>query len=151
MLAKGATTGWEQWNGHENWSHIHASFLSLDSWFYQGIAGIRPDESAPGFRKILIKPAIVGDITWAKATYQSIHGPIVSHWKLDGARLKMNVTIPANTTAIIHVPGDKGTIQESGQPAAHAPGVKFLRVEGDRALYEVGSGAYTFESTLPRS
>ena len=151
MLAKGATTGWEQWNGHENWSHIHASFLSLDSWFYQGIAGIRPDESAPGFRKILIKPAIVGDLTWAKATYRSLHGTIVSHWQRDKSRLTLDVTIPANTTAVVYVPGDQGTIRECGRPASQAPGVKFLRVEGGRALYEVGSGAYTFESTIPQS
>ena len=145
MLAKGATTGWEQWNGHENWSHIHASFISLDSWFYQGIAGIRPDETAPGFKKILIKPAVVGDLTWAKATYQSVHGPIISNWKRDGSRLTMEVTIPANTKAVIYVPGDKGSIQESGQPADQAPGVRFLRFEGGCTLYEVGSGSYRFE------
>jgi alpha-L-rhamnosidase len=57
MLEQGATTWWEQWNGH--WSQIHSCFTSLDGWFYQGLAGIRPDPSAPGFKKIIIKPAIL--------------------------------------------------------------------------------------------
>ena len=64
MLSQGATTFWEQWNGY--WSQIHSCFTSPGGWFYQGLAGIRPDADAPGFKKIIIKPAVVGDLTWVK-------------------------------------------------------------------------------------
>ena len=103
MLEQGATTLWEQWNGHA--SQIHSCFASPGSWFYQGLAGIRPDESGPGFKKILIKPAVVGDLTWVKCGYDSIHGRIVSNWKRDGGKLTMDVTIPINTTATVSCPG----------------------------------------------
>ena len=148
MLEQGATTLWEQWNGHA--SQIHSCFASPGSWFYQGLAGIRPDESGPGFKKILIKPAVVGDLTWVKCGYDSIHGRIVSNWKRDGEKLTMEMTIPINTTATVYVPAkDAAGVTESGKPAARAAGVKFLRMENNAAVYAVGAGTYHFQSTLP--
>ncbi len=104
MLAQGATTCWEQWNGY--WSHIHSCFTSADNWLYQGPGGIRPDPDSPGFKKIIIQPAIVGDLTWVKAHHDSPYGRITSNWKRAGDKLTMDVTIPANTTATVYVPGE---------------------------------------------
>ena len=104
MLAQGATTCWEQWNG--KFSHIHSCFTSADNWLYQGPGGIRPDPDGPGFKKIIIQPAIVGDLTWVKAHHDSPYGRIVSNWKRTGDKLTMNVTIPANTIATVYVPGE---------------------------------------------
>ena len=114
------------------------------------MAGIRPDESGPGFKKFLIKPAIVGDLTWVKCGYDSIHGRIVSDWKRDVGKLTMDVTIPINTSATVHVPAkDAAGVTESGKPAAKVDGVVFLRMENGAAVYAIGSGSYHFQSTLP--
>ena len=145
MIDQGATTWWEQWNGY--WSQIHSCFTSLDGWFYQGLAGIRPDELEPGFKKVIIKPAIVGDLTWVKCYHDSPYGRIVSNWKREDQKLTMEVTSPANTTATVYVPAsDAGSVSESGKPAAKAAGVKFLRIENGAAVYAVGSGYYQFSS-----
>jgi alpha-L-rhamnosidase len=57
----------------------------------------------------------------------------------------MEVTIPVNTTATVFVPAkDAASVTESGQPAASAEGVKFLRMEKGAAVYAVGSGTYRF-------
>jgi alpha-L-rhamnosidase len=85
---------------------------NLDAWFYQTLAGIRP--AAPGFKKIHIQPAIVGDLTWVKGHFDSPYGRIVSDWKIEGNRLTMDVTIPTNTTATIVVPGKGGGTHEVG-------------------------------------
>jgi alpha-L-rhamnosidase len=144
-LSQGATTFGEQWDGY--WSQIHACFLNPGGWFYQGLAGILPDESGPGFKKIVIKPAIVGDLTWVKCGYDSVHGKIVSNWKREGSKLTMDVTIPSNTTATVYVPAkDEAGVTEGNMPASKANGVKFLRMENDAAVYEVGSGCYQFYS-----
>ena len=82
MLQQGATTAWEQWNGY--WSQIHSCFTSIGGWLFQGLAGIQPDPAAPGFKKIIIRPAIVGNLTWVKSSYRSVHGTIVSNWKNEG-------------------------------------------------------------------
>ncbi len=113
MLEQGATTWWEQWNGY--YSHIHSCFTSLDGWFYQGLSGIRPDPAAPGFKKIIIKPAIVGDLTWVKAHFDSPYGRIVSEWKRAGDQLTMDVTIPVNTTATVFLPGETPREVSSGR------------------------------------
>ena len=147
MLEQGATTWWEQWNGY--WSQIHSCFTSLDGWFYQGLAGIRPDKSDPGFKKIIIKPAVVGDLTWVKCYHDSPYGRIVSNWKLVGQKLTMEVTIPANATATVYVPvNNSAQVTESGKPAVKAVGVRFLRMENNAAVYAIGSGTYRFESTI---
>jgi alpha-L-rhamnosidase len=121
MVEQGATTLWEQWNGH--WSQIHSCFASADNWLYQGLAGIRPDPAGPGFKKIIIQPAVVGDLAWVKASHESPHGRIVSNWQRTGKRLTMEVTIPANTTATVFVPGE--------------------------APRQVGPGSHQFRATIP--
>lgn len=147
MLEQGATTLWEQWNGH--WSRIHSCFTSPDNWLYQGPAGILADPAAPGFKKVIIKPAIVGDLTWVKAHHDSPFGRIVSDWKREGGVLTMNVIIPVNTSATVYVPTrEAASVKESGQPATQMKGGKFLRMESGAAVFEVTSGAYQFQSNV---
>ena len=102
MLRNGATTTWESWDG--GGSRNHPALGCIGAWFFQALAGIRPDPSSPGFKHIVISPAVVGDLTWAKARYQSGYGPIASQWKRQGDTLVVSVTIPPNTTATVFVP-----------------------------------------------
>jgi hypothetical protein len=37
------------------------------------------------------------------------------------------------------------------RPASKAKGVKFLRMEANAVVYEVGSGTYQFQSSLPET
>jgi len=148
----GATTIWEQWSAWDGKnprggmnSLNHYAFGSVGEYMFGMVGGIQPD--APGYKKIRIQPVIREGLTWANTRYDSIQGRIVSNWKNEGKKLTMNVTIPPNTTAIIHVPAnDAEQVTESGKPIDKTPGVKFLRIENDAALYEVGSGFYQFIS-----
>jgi alpha-L-rhamnosidase len=111
------------------------------------LGGIRPDPAAPGFKHIIIKPAVVGDMSWVKCHYDSPYGRIVSNWKREGDKLTMEVTIPANTTATVHVPAkDSAAVTEGGQLVGKVKSVKFLRMEDGAAVYEVGSGVYHFRA-----
>ena len=143
MLAKGATTFWEQWDGH--WSRIHSCFTSPDNWLYQGLAGIQGDPEAPGFKNVIIKPAFVGDLTWVKAHHDSPYGRIVSNWKRENGRVTMKVTIPANSTATVYVPANAmAEVTESGRSLDQVPSVEFLRMENGRAVLSVAAGNYSF-------
>jgi alpha-L-rhamnosidase len=124
----------------------------IGAYLYQVLGGIRPDPDGPGFKKITIKPAIVGDLTWVKSHYDSIQGKIVSNWNRAGADLTMDVTIPPNTTATVYVPAlDAAGVLESGIPLDKVQGVKFIRMENNASVVAVGSGTYRFQSTLPKS
>jgi alpha-L-rhamnosidase len=152
MLENGATTLWEHWAFSDNiFSHNHASFGSVDAWFFKVLGGVNPDPEAIGFDKIIIKPQILGDLKWAKASYNSIHGLIVAEWKLDGDTLKLDIIIPANTTATIYVPAaEVDNVSESGKAAAEAEDIRFLRIEKGSVVFSSGSGEYHFKSSLKR-
>ena len=137
MLANGATTSWESWTGQ---SHIHDTLISIGAWFTQGLAGIRSDGASPGFKHFVIKPAAVGDLTFAKATYRSIHGDIVSDWRIEGGTFKLSVTVPPGTTATVFVPGE-GPIRTQ---ARRSPSTG---VSGDRR-FDVPAGTHAFETAL---
>ncbi len=149
QLAKGMTSLAETWDVKFGNSMNHFMLGHIDEWFYRDLAGIQCDPNGPGYKKIIIKPQIVGDLTWVKCFHDSIHGRIASDWRREGDKLSMNIAIPANTTATIHVPTKDATlVAESGKPATSADGVKFLRMENNTAVYAVGSGSYRFQSTL---
>jgi alpha-L-rhamnosidase len=121
----------------------------VGEFLYAAVAGI--DFEGPGFARIVIRPVPGGGLTHAKASYASIRGKISSSWKIENGRFRLEVTIPPNGTALVHVPAaDAAAVTEGGGPAAKAPGVKFLRAEAGAAIYEVGSGSYLFGSTLPK-
>jgi len=144
MLKNDATAVWEYWENDQR-SHIHNCYNAIGMWFYQGLAGIQPDPAAPGFRHFIVKPSIVGDVTWAKATYQSVRGPIVVDWNLKDEQLRINVQVPANSKATIFVPTDKiARVTESGVAAEKSEGVVFRRMEGSAAVFDIDSGDYCF-------
>jgi hypothetical protein len=146
MLERGATTSWESWTGG---SHIHDTLISIGAWFIEGIGGIRVDEKAPGFRHFLLKPAPVGDLTFARTEYKSIHGVIVSGWRIENGALHAAVTAPPGTTATLYLPSAApDAITESGRPAAQAKGVKFTGTEKGKAVFELASGHYEFVSKM---
>lgn len=147
QLKMGATSLTEKWDASVGsfGSQNHFMLGQINEWFFHDLAGIQPDPSAPSFKKILIDPAIVGDLNWVKAKYDSVHGSISTEWKRDATTFALAVTIPPNTTATVYLPAESpDEVNESGIPAAKIPGVKFLHLENQNAVFEVGSGTYQF-------
>ena len=94
-IKQGATTVWERWNSYtkengfgnaEMNSFNHYSLGSCVEWYYKYVLGINFCESAPGFKKILIRPFIdkSGIITKAKGFYNSVSGLIEVEWNISG-------------------------------------------------------------------
>ena len=147
FLKSGETTWPEYWKIVGEASRIHTCYTGIAGYFIKAIGGIRPDPTAYGMQKFIIKPAIVGDLTWVKCHHDSLYGRIVSNWKREGQKLSMDVTIPPNTTATVFVPAkDADGVTESGTPAMEAKGVKFLRMANNAAVLSVESGTYRFVS-----
>jgi len=157
-VTNGATTIWERWDGWTKEkgfqdplmnSFNHYSLGAVGEWLYGYVAGIDTDPAAPGYKRIVIRPCPGAGLDYAHAVYESIHGRIVSGWKLEGSTFTLDVTIPPNTTAAVWVPSDEGSaVTESGVPAGEAEGVTFTGREAGRASFEVLSGTYRFTSTV---
>ena len=149
QLKQGATSLTEAWDAGRASSQNHFMLGQIMEWFYHDVAGIGCDPVGAGFKQILIRPTLAGDLTWVNGRYHSIHGLIVSNWKRDGNRFTLDVAIPANTTAIVSVPArPPRQVREGNSAADRSEGVKFLHQEAGRAVYRVGAGRYVFESEL---
>jgi hypothetical protein len=125
QLKQGATALTEAWNAETRSSHNHFMLGHITEWLYAGLGGIKPDPSAPGWKKSIVKPAVVGDLTWVKAHYDSPYGRIVSHWRRVDGKFTLDVTIPANSSSTIILP--------------------------DGSSHEVGPGPHRFTIDLPTS
>ncbi|MEV0900793.1 family 78 glycoside hydrolase catalytic domain [Actinoplanes sp. NPDC049802] len=130
----GMTTMGERWNRGDSKNHM--ILAQIEEWFHAGLAGIRAGATA--YAELIVQPKIVGDLTHVKGHYETPQGTARSEWARDGDRLRLTVTIPPNTAAVIHVPTLGGRI--TGTP----PRATFLRLDGGYAVYRVPSGAYTF-------
>jgi alpha-L-rhamnosidase len=126
QLARGATTLTEAWDANPKVSQNHLMLGHAEIWFYEFLAGIRVAFSKAPDERITIAPAVVGDLSWAEASYESVLGRIGSRWERNENRLTLLVEIPPDASATIRVPY-----------AADATGVV------------AGPGKHRFESTLP--
>jgi hypothetical protein len=145
----GATSLTEKWDAGVGsfGSQNHFMLGQINEWFFHDLAGIQPDSQSPGFKHFIIHPDIVGGLTEVKASYDSVHGQIVSEWKLTKNRVKLNVVIPANTTATIALPTtNPNSVTESGKRVDGSREIAFVNFQNSRASYQVGSGDYTFEA-----
>jgi alpha-L-rhamnosidase len=172
-VEQGANTVWERWDsftkehgfdgftGSNNAamnSFSHYAFGAVMEWGYRTLAGI--DCLEPGYRRIRIRPMIPSassnpdrdPVSWVRADYDSPRGLIASHWRREGEQLVMDVIVPANTTAEVHVPATRlEDVSCGGQALAKGPadGVDVRDVTNRVVILDVGSGTYRFTSRLP--
>lgn len=153
-VKKGATTIWERWDGIKpdgsfqdvgmN-SFNHYSYGAIGDWMYRVAAGIDTAGNQPGYHHIVIQPQPGGGLTHVRAALQSPYGNIISAWRLTDADFQMEVTIPANTRATVHIPATAlSEVTEGGQPVAQAEGVTLVKIPDHEVVVEVGSGTYHF-------
>lgn len=152
----------------ERWDDANAAFSSQDhfmlgeimEWFYHDLAGIQPDDTGPGFKKIIIKPTIVGDLAFATASYNSASGLITNQWSLSSNVITLKLTIPPGATARVYLPTLRtnlsglaiqesgATIWTNGMATGSSPGVTFVDSElvglQTSVVWDIGSGTYQF-------
>ncbi len=110
LISRGATTLWEYWGEpevdkkHGARSLSHPMMGGFDNFFYNSLAGIRPDEDNPGFRHFFLEPHPVSFVKWAKAEYLSGFGRIASAWEFKGKMIEWSVEVPAGTSATVKMP-----------------------------------------------
>lgn len=136
---RGATSLTEAWDANPNASQDHLMLGHIFEWFYRDLAGIQPAADSVAWDRVVIKPAMAGDITWVKAQYDSIRGPISTEWHRDSTGVRLGVTIPPGVTGTVYIPA-------KSQKSVHLTDGKFLRMEGSDAVFEIESGNYQFST-----
>jgi alpha-L-rhamnosidase len=110
-VRNGATSIWERWNG---WtpeqgffssrmnSFNHYAFGAVGDWMYRYLAGLDPVE--PGYRRTALRPRPGGGFTAARASHESLYGVHECGWRIQDGKLRVDATVPANTTASVVLP-----------------------------------------------
>ncbi|MDR1542442.1 MAG: glycoside hydrolase family 78 protein [Clostridiales bacterium] len=107
----GATTIWERWNsmkpdgtfdesGMNSFNHY--AYGSIGSWMYQKLGGL--SILSPGYKKSRIAPMPIKGITSANASLETMYGTLSCSWKLESGRMKVSLSVPANTEAEVALP-----------------------------------------------
>jgi alpha-L-rhamnosidase len=152
MIVKGATTTWERWNSDAGDrvmnSFNHYALGAVIGFVYRRIAGIESIDA--GFKAFRIKPVLDPRVDRGGGDYDSVCGRISTDWsKTRKGDFALSVTVPANTTAEIHIPAPSAaSVRESGKLVS---GRLDMKVIGDRAgfvIVEAGSGTYAFSGKI---
>lgn len=147
MIENGATTVWELWTlatGNGMNSHNHPAFGFVSSWFYRVLAGLEPDPSNAGWSSFTVKPYVLGDLEWARATIDMLRGRVSSEWHIIPGGIKLAVTVPAGSNATICLPklGKKDCKVYQGGALVEK---KRIRDDGEWMILEAASGEHTFK------
>ncbi len=115
MINHGATTTWESWDcgrpGKDDRSRVHNCYNGIGTWFYQALAGIRPDPEQPGYKHFFIDPQPVEGVDWVKCTKPTQYGAI--RVEIYGNTLKL--TVPQGTTATVFPNSPNERTLQSGE------------------------------------
>lgn len=126
QVEQGATTVWEHWDGRKPdgtmWSadmnsFNHYAYGSVGKWLYEVCAGLKRDESAPGYKHFFVEPQIGGGLTYAETTHLCEYGQISAGWKMEGHKVVLEVTVPPNTSAAVRIPKGTAVTEVDGEAA----------------------------------
>lgn len=159
LISQGATTFWETFFdlglhpelAERSRNHpMHAAFAA---WFYQGIGGISPDPSGPGFATVLLQPQMTESLEWAETTYLSARGVIKSDWRVEAGRFSWSVVIPGGSTGKLTFPPgvEGGQLREGGKNLDENELFRMTTSPSDQLRVEVGPGRYEFTARLGRA
>ncbi|BDW78858.1 hypothetical protein BFINE_46530 [Bacteroides finegoldii DSM 17565] len=156
-VEQGATTIWERLNSytHEDGfggnnrmnSFNHYSFGAVGAWMYNYSLGIERDENFPGFKHFVLKPEVdtCGNMTYAKGYYDSMYGRIESSWRVEEDAVIYQCTVPANTTATLHLPATSvKNIVEGNRTLKKSKGIEYVGIEDGRLVLRLLAGRYSF-------
>lgn len=124
QVQHGATTVYERWNSYqeqEDGTYLlqgslnHCGLGSVNEFLFRYVLGIEADAQNPGFKHIILQPAIGGSLSFAKGSYESVYGTIVSEWEKTESGVTYHAVIPANTTATLLLPNGECMELESGE------------------------------------
>ena len=139
MIANGATTTREYWNGER--SRVHNCYNGIGTWFYQALAGILPDAEQPGYRHCTIRPQRPQGMTWVEASKHTPYGKMEVRWD----ESVLSITLPVGMTATVYVPAAADAQVYDGEVLAmQVDGVSSLGYEDGCQVLLVGAGQHRF-------
>lgn len=92
-------------------SFNHYAYGSIGQWMHESVAGIAPDPSAPGYKRIVFKPLPGGGLTRASASVMTVYGRAAIEWRIESGELRVDLTVPHNATAAFIPPSGGASVE----------------------------------------
>jgi alpha-L-rhamnosidase len=128
----------------------HLMLGHVQEWLHGYLLGIRPDPDSPGFKRFLLEPNPVGDLTWAKGHHDGPYGRISLHWRRQDGRLLVDCTVPPNSQALFRLPTrEPNGITEQGKPFGVGAKVQVVAGRAEAVVVALEPGTYQFSSPWP--
>ena len=103
MVNHGATTLWEDWEGR--YSRNHVMIGDVLSWAFTYLGGIRPQEDAPGFAALTVRPFCPAGLERFSAARRIPAGEVEVAWRReDAGQVRLTVAKPAALSCRIVLP-----------------------------------------------
>jgi alpha-L-rhamnosidase len=145
QLKKGATALTESWQALDSKSNNHLMLGHLMQWFFDGVGGIKQEDTSVAYKNIVIAPEPILGLDKGSASFISPYGRIYSEWDHQYSYRVFTFQIPANTTATIYLPTPPNkNIMESNQLLSMRKEIKSLGYINGRQVFKLGSGKYKF-------
>jgi len=150
MVEKGATTIWELWNGDAanpvmNSGNHQMLLGDLLIWYYENLAGIKTDDKAVAFKKVIMNPIFPDGLDFVDASVDTKYGLVKSAWKKTADGLQWNITIPPNASAEVYFPTtDAGKVKDNGKLISKQLNVVQRPDAANKGMLLIGSGTYQF-------
>jgi alpha-L-rhamnosidase len=110
MVARGATTVWEDWEGidahgeaHESLNHYSKGTVAR--FLHTHVLGLRQDPGSVAWEAFTVAPVPGASLTWVEGTHESPQGRIAVRWERRGEVLRVDVTVPPGSTCTLRLPG----------------------------------------------
>lgn len=109
MLDRGATTVWEDWEGVDDQgtataSLNHYSKGAVTRFLYSHVVGLQQAPDSTAWERFTVRPVLGGGVTHARARFLSPQGTISAAWRLSDDTFKLDVTVPAGSSATAILP-----------------------------------------------
>jgi alpha-L-rhamnosidase len=119
MVARGATTIWEDWEGIDAQGEAHESLNHYSKgavvrFLHTHTLGLRQAPGSTAWERVVVEPVPGGDLTWARGTFDGPQGELAVAWRVDDGTFSLDVTVPPGTTAELRLP--------DGTTSSHGPG-----------------------------
>ena len=155
LVEHGATTTWERWNADQMRSdpsmnsYNHYAYGAVADWIYRYAAGVDAIPEDPGFHTVLLHPHFDTRLKNLAFEYESPYGVVKSGWKIEGGTVRWQVTIPANSQAVLALdPAQEQSMKLAGVALDASPMV--ARATGPRGAnaWRLEAGTYSFEGQI---
>jgi alpha-L-rhamnosidase len=97
----------------------------------------------PGYKTFLVQPRPDARLKFVNAVYETNYGTIASRWEIKNAQFVVDISIPANTSATVILPGvKKENVRESMGDLSRVS--HNIQQQKNAVAIQLGSGEYHF-------